>query len=64
MFVFGFFSHLFFTVFATTHAFNQPLNWETGKVTDMKAVFLFASAFNKPLNWNTENVTDMYESKL
>merc|ERR1712194_844188 len=40
---------------------NQPLNFDTAKVTTMRQMFMEASAFNQPLNFDdTSKVTDMY----
>ena len=54
-----------FNAFAVTPSFNQPLNWNTSKVTNMVNMF-YNSKFNQnisydPINnyWNTSQVTDM-----
>merc|ERR1712194_135661 len=40
---------------------NQPLNFDTAKVTTMRQMFDGASAFNQPLSFDdTSKVTDMY----
>ena len=41
--------------------FNQPIGgWDTGNVTNMRAMFLSNRIFNQPIGeWNTSNVTDM-----
>eukprot|EP00964_Phaeocystis_antarctica_P133469 scaffold97676_cov57-Phaeocystis_antarctica.AAC.2 len=46
-------------MFAITGAFNQPLHFDTSKVTNMWHMFTRASAFNQPLSWDTSSVTDM-----
>ena len=40
-------------------AFNQPLNFDTSSVTDMRGMFAGARAFNQPLSFDTSSVTDM-----
>merc|ERR1711935_879741 len=41
-------------------AFNQPLSFDTSKVTDMSIMFEEASAFNQPLSFDTSKVTTMF----
>jgi hypothetical protein len=41
------------------NAFNQPLSFDTSKVTNMFAMFEHAHAFNQPLSFDTSKVTDM-----
>ena len=40
-------------------AFDQPLSFDTSKVTTMYQMFVHASAFNQPLSFDTSSVTDM-----
>ena len=40
-------------------AFDQPLNFDTSKVTTMYQMFNNARAFNQPLSFDTSSVTDM-----
>jgi len=52
-------------MFHEAHAFNNGgspdiNNWDTSKVIDMYALFLWGKSFNQPLgNWNVSNVTNM-----
>merc|ERR1712085_164198 len=46
-------------MFRGTWAFNQPLSFDTSKVTTMRAMFYGASAFNQPLSFDTSKVTTM-----
>ncbi len=39
--------------------FNQPLSFDTGRVTNMSEMFSGATAFNKPLSFDTSRVTNM-----
>ena len=39
--------------FRGAEAFNQPLDWDMSKVTNMKFTFFDAKAFNQPLAWDT-----------
>merc|ERR1712194_459906 len=47
-------------MFFDTSAFNQPLSFDTSKVTTMEGMFGAASAFNQPLSFDTSKVTNMY----
>merc|ERR1712194_164711 len=47
------------SMFFDTSAFNQPLSFDTSKVTTMESMFGAASAFNQPLSFDTSKVTDM-----
>jgi hypothetical protein len=38
---------------------NQPLEWNTSSVTDMRWMFGTATSFNQPLHWDTSSVTIM-----
>ena len=40
-------------------AFNQPLSFDTSRVTNMGAMFYGASVFNQPLSFDTSSVTSM-----
>ena len=42
-----------------TTIFNQPLNFDTSNVTNMKWMFAYTKKINQPLNFDTSNVTDM-----
>jgi hypothetical protein len=46
-------------MFERATAFNQPLTFNTAKVTTMSWMFAAARAFNQPLTFNTAQVTDM-----
>merc|ERR1712194_339662 len=46
-------------IFYEASAFNQPLSFDTSKVTDMGAMFRYAYAFNQPLSFDTSKVTKM-----
>ena len=46
-------------VFWQAIKFNQPLSWDTSRVTTMEAMFSNASEFNQPLNFNTSKVSNM-----
>ena len=39
--------------------FNQPLEFNTGNVTNMVGMFYDTISFNKSLEFNTNNVTSM-----
>ena len=43
--------------------FNQPIGgWQTGKVTNVYAMFYGASAFDQPIGgWQTGKVTNMQQ---
>ena len=41
-------------------AFDQPLSFDTSKVTTIYQMFVHASAFNQPLSFDTSKVTTMY----
>ena len=45
--------------FTDAEAFNQPLDWDTSKVTLMGYTFERANAFNQPLAWDTSQVTTL-----
>jgi hypothetical protein len=40
-------------MFGAAHAFNQPLNFDTRKVTSMADMFYEALAFNQAVNFDT-----------
>merc|ERR1711957_319076 len=40
-------------------AFNQPVSFDTSRVTDMRWMFGGARAFNQPVNFDTSRVTNM-----
>merc|ERR1711935_370557 len=40
--------------------FNQPLSFDTSKVTNMRHMFQAASVFNQPLSFDTSKVTSMH----
>ena len=40
-------------------AFDQALDWDTSKVTNMGYMFYDAKAFNQELVWDTSAVTTM-----
>jgi hypothetical protein len=42
--------------FKGTAVFNQPLPWDTSKVTQFDQTFAGATAFNQPLPWDTSKV--------
>jgi surface protein len=48
-------------MFSYASSFTSDLSqWQTGKVTDMRAMFYCASSFNSDLSkWQTGNVTSM-----
>ncbi|KAL1496838.1 hypothetical protein AB1Y20_014424 [Prymnesium parvum] len=46
-------------MFREASSFDQPLDWDTSSVTDMREMFDGASSFNQPLNWDTSSVTTM-----
>merc|ERR1719424_2359868 len=46
-------------MFSDASAFNQPLSFDTFKVTDMRSMFINAVKFNQPLSFDTSKVTDM-----
>ena len=48
--------------FRYAYTFNQPLAWDTSKVTNMQWTFNGAKAFNEPLNWDTSKVTNMHRT--
>ena len=45
-------------MFYGASAFNQPLTFDTSKVTAVNSMFRGASAFNQPLSLDTSSVTD------
>ena len=45
-----------YATFYYSDNFNQPLVWDTSKVTNMAGTFEFAGAFNQPLDWDTSSV--------
>merc|ERR1712194_157925 len=47
-------------MFDAAWAFNQPLSFDTSKVTTMYRMFYQAKAFNQPLSFDTSKVTTMY----
>merc|ERR1712086_940642 len=47
-------------MFESAKAFNQPLSFDTSKVTKMQQMFYWAEAFNQPLSFDTSKVTNMY----
>ena len=51
------------SMFNRCYKFNQPLNFDTSKVTDMSSMFNRCYEFNQPLNWNISKVTDMNYGK-
>ncbi len=40
-------------MFSVAEAFNQPVNFDTSKVTSMYGMFDNAIAFNQPVNFDT-----------
>ena len=49
-----------FMLFTGATSFNQPLNWDTSKVTNMRSMFTDAISFDQPIrDWDTSNVTNM-----
>ena len=49
------------SMFNNASSFNQPLNFNTSKVTSMISMFSYARVFNQPLNFDISNVISMYE---
>merc|ERR1711935_84317 len=47
-------------MFANAEAFNQPLSFDTSKVTTMSWMVASARAFNQPLSFDTSKVTTMW----
>merc|ERR1711935_685000 len=45
--------------FRSASVFNQPLSFDTSKVTTMESMFFSASAFNQPLSFDTSKVMTM-----
>ena len=41
--------------------FNQPVNFNTSLVTNMREMFRQAANFNQPVNFNTSSVTNMFQ---
>merc|ERR1719424_508718 len=48
-------------MFHFASAFNQPLSFDTSKVTTMYMMFRHASAFNQALSFDTSKVTNMVQ---
>ena len=46
-------------MFAGASAFDQPLSFDTSRVTTMNALLLEAKAVNPPLSFDTSRVTEM-----
>merc|ERR1719460_57599 len=46
-------------MFEGASAFNQPLSWDTSRVTDMSYMFYSAWSFNQPLSFDLSSVTSM-----
>ena len=47
-------------LFTGATSFDQPLNWDTSKVTNMRSMFTDAISFDQPIrDWDTSNVTNM-----
>ncbi len=47
-------------LFTGATSFDQPLNWDTSKVTNMEGMFDKATAFNQAIgNWKISNVNNM-----
>merc|ERR1719149_169856 len=47
-------------MFFYASAFNQPLSFDTSKVTTMQQMFQYTYAFNQPLSFDTSKVTAMH----
>merc|ERR1712194_718553 len=50
-------------MFSDAQAFNQPLSFDTSKVTTMRHMFYASfggSVFNQPLSFDTSSVPDMF----
>ena len=51
-----------FAMFNGAAAFDQPLDWDTSKVTNMQGMFRGAAAFDgSPSDWDTSKVTTMFD---
>jgi len=48
-----------FCMFERCTSFNQPLRFDTSKVTNMVGMFRRCSSFNQPLHFDTSNVINM-----
>ncbi|KAL3903136.1 MAG: hypothetical protein SGPRY_011799, partial [Prymnesium sp.] len=46
-------------MFSEASSFNQPLPFDTSRVTNMEYIFYGASSFNQPLPWDTSSITSM-----
>ena len=46
-------------MFYNTIEFNQPLNFDTSNVTNIKGMFSYAIKFNQPVNFDISKVTTM-----
>ena len=47
-------------MFLRASVFNQPLSFDTSKVTEMLDMFAITGAFNQPLHFDTSKVTNMW----